>query len=288
MRDTGSHRVAESHTVTEFPFTLILSTNFFSPSNILNFKEICYELLETFILAGDKSLKLREAGLNTEYKDDNTPVTNGDLEVNKIITNKLKEITPEIPIVSEEVSDNKNSNSLSTFWLIDPIDGTYDYLNNKEEFTLNAGLIINKKPEIAIINAPAKKRMFYSYGKDKSFELSNNKKTKLDCKKLTSLNSVKVVSYSNVLKPEIEIIHKKIGVTEYVKMKSSLKFCVIATGEFDGYVADPRAYEWDIAAGHAILKHAGGSVTDFDNREILYGKKGFKNPSLILKRKNII
>ena len=70
-------------------------------------------------------------------------------------------------------------------------------------------------------------------------------------------------------------------------MKSSLKFCVIAAGEFDGYVAEPRAYEWDIAAGHAILEHAGGTVTDFDGNEIFYGKKDLKNPSLILKSKNI-
>ena len=71
-------------------------------------------------------------------------------------------------------------------------------------------------------------------------------------------------------------------------MKSSLKFCVIAAGEYDGYVAEPRAYEWDIAAGHAILEHAGGIVTDFDNKEILYGKKDFKNSSIILKSKNIL
>ena len=97
-----------------------------------------------------------------------------------------------------------------------------------------------------------------------------------------------MVSYSNKLKPEIEKIHKEIGVTEYVKMKSSLKFCVIATGEFDGYVAEPRACEWDIAAGHAILKHSGGSVTDFENNEILYGKKDFKNPSIILKSSRLV
>ena len=71
-------------------------------------------------------------------------------------------------------------------------------------------------------------------------------------------------------------------------MKSSLKFCVVATGEYDGYVAEPRAYEWDIAAGHAILKHSGGSITDFNNNEILYGKKDFKNTSLILLSKNLI
>ena len=79
-----------------------------------------------------------------------------------------------------------------------------------------------------------------------------------------------------------------LNVKKFVRMKSSLKFCVIASGEYDGYVAEPRAYEWDIAAGHAILKHAGGSVTNFSNEEISYGKKDFKNPSLILKSKNLL
>jgi len=85
---------------------------------------------------------------------------------------------------------------------------------------------------------------------------------------------------------EIEKIYKQIGVTEFVRMKSSLKFCVIASGEFDGYVAEARACEWDIAAGHAILRSAGGTITDFNGNEILYGKEDFKNPSLILKRSN--
>ena len=80
----------------------------------------------------------------------------------------------------------------------------------------------------------------------------------------------------------------KFNVKKIVRMKSSLKFCVIAAGEFDGYVAEPRAYEWDIAAGHAILENAGGSVRDFRGNEIFYGKTDLKNPSLILKSKNIL
>ena len=249
-------------------------------------KNIIESLIDTFLIAGDLSIKLRNEGLQKEIKSDNTPVSNGDLEVNKILTKKILKLTPDIPIVSEETSHNKSKDDLKDFWLIDPIDGTYDYINNKEEFTLNAGLILNRKAVAGLINVPAKNRMFYSYGKNNSFEFTRNKKTKLDCKKLSPLNSVKVVSYSDKLKPEIEKIHKKLGVTEYVKMKSSLKFCVIASGEFDGYVAEPRACEWDIAAGHAILENAGGIITDFDGNEITYGKKGFKNPSLIIKRSN--
>ena len=249
-------------------------------------KNIIESLIDTFLIAGDLSIQLRNEGLQKEIKSDNTPVSNGDLEVNKILTKKILKLTPDIPIVSEETSHNKSKDDLKDFWLIDPIDGTYDYINNKEEFTLNAGLILNRKAVAGLINVPAKNRMFYSYGKNNSFEFTRNKKTKLDCKKLSPLNSVKVVSYSDKLKPEIEKIHKKLGVTEYVKMKSSLKFCVIASGEFDGYVAEPRACEWDIAAGHAILENAGCIITDFDGNEITYGKKGFKNPSLIIKRSN--
>ena len=251
-------------------------------------KEIIENLIETFLYAGKVSLELREQGLTKEIKSDNTPVSNGDLEVNKIITNKIRDLTPNISVVSEETSENKSKNDLKNFWLIDPIDGTYDYINGLEEFTINAGLIINRKPVAGLICAPAKKRMFYSYGKDSAFEIINGKPFKLDCTKNFDSNRIKFVSYSNNIKPEIKKIHEKFKVKEYVRMKSSLKFCVIASGEFDGYVAEPRACEWDIAAGHAILKHAGGDITDFNGNEILYGKKEFKNPSLILKNKNIL
>ena len=254
----------------------------------INIKNIVDSLIDTFIEAGKISINLRNVGLTKEIKPDNTPVSNGDLEVNKIITSKLKELTPEIPIVSEETSDNKSTKNLKDFWLVDPIDGTYDYINNLDEFTINAGLILNRKPVAGLIYAPSKKRMFYSYGDNEAFELFNGKTVKLNGSKNFDNNQIKFVSYSNKIKPEIDQIHKKLNVKEFTKMKSSLKFCVIAAGEYDGYVAEPRAYEWDIAAGHAILKHAGGSVTDFNNQEISYGKKDFKNPSLILKSKSLL
>ena len=253
-----------------------------------NYKEIVENLIDTFLNAGKISLELRKKGLTKKIKLDNTPVSNGDIEVNKIITKKITELTPDIPIVSEETSDNKSINNLKNFWLIDPIDGTHDYINNLEEFTINAGLIIDKKPVAGLIYAPAKNRMFFSYGKNLAFELIDGKNIKLDSSKNFNKNEIKFVSYSNNIKPEIDKIHKKLNVKKFVRMKSSLKFCVIAAGEYDGYVAEPRASEWDIAAGHAILKHAGGVVTDFDNKEIKYGKRDFKNPSLILKSKNIL
>ena len=253
-----------------------------------NIKEIVENLIDTFLYAGKVSIELRKKGLTKEIKSDDTPVSNGDLEVNRIITEKINQLTPHIPIISEETSDNKTNSDLNDFWLIDPIDGTYDYINDLDEFTINAGLILNKEPVAGLIYAPAKKRMFYSYGKDLAFELSNNKSIKLEGNKNFNKFEIKFVSYSNKIKPEIEEIHKKLNVKSFTRMKSSLKFCVIAAGEYDGYVAEPRACEWDIAAGHAILKHSGGNVTDFNGNEIFYGKKDFKNPSLILKSKSIL
>ena len=120
-----------------------------------------------------------------------------------------------------------------------------------------------------------------------SYELTNGLEISLIDKK-KDYNGIKSVSYSSDLKPEILKIHKKYKITSHKRMKSSLKFCVIAAGEFDMYVTEPRACEWDIAAGHAILEHAGGKITDFDGDEVLYGKPEFKNPSLILRNKNII
>ena len=250
-------------------------------------KKIVLELIDTFKIAGDLSIKLRNDGLIKEIKKDNTPVTNGDIEVNKVLTEKISKVTPNIAIVSEETSVNKNKVNLKNFWLIDPIDGTSDYINNKDEFTLNAALIINNKPALGLINAPAKNRMFYSYGNKNSFEVINNKEINLS-KNIKKNKEFVAVHYSNSLKPEIQSLHEKFNIKKFYKMKSSLKFCVLAAGEFDFYFAEPRANEWDIAAGHAILEHSGGKLTDFDGNEILYGKPNFKNPSLILRSKNIL
>ena len=254
----------------------------------MDLRKIVEDLIECFLNAGDLAIELREKGLIKKIKSDSTPVSNGDLEVNNLISKVISKITPEIPIISEESLENKDKLNLKNFWLIDPIDGTYDYINNLEEFTINAGLIIDNKPVAGLINAPAKKRMFYSYGEGNAYELFNGKTSNLSNSITKNNETITFISYSNKIKPEIQKIYNELGVKENIRMKSSLKFCVVATGEYDGYVAEPRAYEWDIAAGHAILNHSGGQVTDFNGNEILYGKPDLKNTSLILKSKTII
>ena len=117
-----------------------------------------------------------------------------------------------------------------------------------------------------------------------SFERFEQKKINLECKKKTKLGEVHAVSNSVIPSNEVSKIHKKFNVKKFVNMRSSYKFCVIATGEYDLYAAKARAYEWDIAAGHTIVKHAGGIVTTLDKKEFKYGKTDYKNLSILVRR----
>ena len=249
-------------------------------------KNIANSLLETFVEAGNLAKKIAHRGVKITIKADKTPVTDGDLEVDKILKSKILSLTPKIPIISEETVKVNKENKHKSFWLIDPIDGTKEYIKKKDEYTLNAALIINLEPALGVVYAPEKDRLFYSYGHDNAYEVSNGKVTTLNCKKKTEKGKVFALHYSFELTPDILNIHKENHVSKFVKMSSSLKFCIIAAGESDIYVSGPRAYEWDIAAGHAILEHSGGLITTIDGKKILYGKKGFKNPGIILKRSN--
>ena len=151
--------------------------------NNLNLKNIIEELLDAFIIAGKIAKKISQQGVKITIKTDNTPVTDGDLAVDKILRKKISNLTPKIPIVSEETSTNKNKENLKNFWLIDPIDGTKEYIKKRDEYTLNAALISNLEPAAGIVYAPEKNRLFFSYGKGFAFEIYNGNKTILNCSK---------------------------------------------------------------------------------------------------------
>ena len=119
-------------------------------------ENIAKNLIETTELAGKKSIEIHRKGLKIITKPDNTPVSNGDIEVNEILTKKIEQLTPNIPIVSEETVDLKKKNTFDTYWLIDPIDGTREYIAGKDDYTLNAALIVNKRPAVGIIGVPKK------------------------------------------------------------------------------------------------------------------------------------
>jgi len=246
-------------------------------------KNIAEQLLDTFLEAGKIAIEISQQGVKVTIKSDKSPVTDGDLAVDKILTLKIKNLTPSIPVVSEETVNLNTQSKDRTFWLIDPIDGTNDYIKKKDEYTLNAALIIDLKPALGLVYAPAKDRLFYSYGKNLAFEINNGKKVILNSKKKHTSEIIGLES-SKSSSNEVLEIYKKYKVSRIIKMSSSLKFCVLAAGEADIYAAKARAWEWDIAAGHAILEHAGGYITTHDEKKFLYGKENYKNLPIIAKR----
>ena len=247
-------------------------------------KTVAEGLIDTFNIAGQESISLYEKGLKIEIKEDNSPVSNGDLKVNELITNKIKELTPNIPIISEETVDLKVKNTAKIFWLIDPIDGTKEYIAGKDEYTLNAALVINTIPVLGVVGVPKKKRLFYSFAPGESYLIESNKIKKINCKKQQPKG--KIVALASTFKPSDIILNKlkEFKVNLIVKMASSYKFCAIATGEYDIYAARERANEWDYAAGHAIAQNAGAIIKTLEGEPFLYGKEDYKNPSLLIKR----
>ena len=247
-------------------------------------KSISENLIDTFNDAGKVAIDLYEKGLKIEIKEDKSPVSNGDLKVNELITNQIKKLTPNVPIVSEETVNLKMKNKAKIFWLIDPIDGTKEYIAGKDEYTLNAALVIDTVPVLGVVGVPKKNRLFYTYSPGESYLIENGITKKLNCKKLQPKG--KVVALSSVVKPSDIILNKLKGfnVTNIVKMASSYKFCVIATGEYDIYAARERANEWDYAAGHAVAQNAGAIIKTLDEKPFLYGKEDYRNPSLLIKR----
>ena len=247
-------------------------------------KSLTENLIETFNFAGKESIKIFKEGLKIQIKEDNSPVSNGDLKVNEIISSKISQLTPNIPIISEETVDLNKKNKSKIFWLIDPIDGTKEYIAGKEEYTLNAALVINKVPVIGLVGVPRKGRLFYSFSSGESYMIEREKTQRINCKKQQPKDQV--VALSSVIKPSDMILNKlkEYNVTSIVKMASSYKFCVIATGEYDIYAARERANEWDYAAGHAIAQNAGAIIKTLDEKPFLYGKEDYRNPSIIIKR----
>ena len=247
-------------------------------------KVVAEDLIKTFEYAGKESIRLYNEGLKIEIKEDKSPVSNGDLLVNEIVSKKISELTPNIKIISEETVDLNVKNTSKVFWLIDPIDGTKEYIAGKDEYTINAALIIDKVPVLGLVGVPKKNRLFFTYGPGESFLIENGKTNKINCKKKQPKG--KIVALSSVIKPSDLILNKlkENNVNSIVKMASSYKFCVIATGEYDIYAARERANEWDYAAGHAVAQNAGAIIKTLDERPFLYGKADYRNPSLLIKR----
>ena len=221
-------------------------------------------------------------------KADRSPVTAADVAAESIVLDGLRRLTPEIPVVSEErVAAGVFSDiSGGRFWLVDPLDGTREYLNRNGEFCVNIGLIEDGRPVLGVIHVPVTGLTCYSDGPGAAFSrLGQGRPRAIAARRASGLGPVAVASRSHV-NARTENWLKERAVERVVPAGSALKFCLLAMGEADLYPRFGRTMEWDTAAGHAILSAAGGSVHTFDGADLTYGKPGFENPFFLARGKD--
>ncbi len=245
------------------------------------------KLIESLLDLMDKASKAIVEVYEKPYsevniKEDNSPVTKADLEANKILTDGLKKLDPKIPIVSEEDKFSLNiPKTNKVFWLIDPLDGTKEFINKNNEFTCNLALIENNVSTLGFVTVPVKGLIYYG-GKQFGSKLFNKNKTISEVKYKKFPGICRVVASKSHLNDETKKFIKDIkGKVELIQAGSSLKFIKIAEGLADIYPRLAPTSEWDTAAAHAILEGAGGKVLQLNGKDIIYGKENILNPYFI-------
>jgi len=250
------------------------------------------KILNTAIDAGKEIQKVYKKSFNVEIKDDNSPITEADIKSNNLILNRLKSFSPNVPILSEEsLIEWKERKTWNSYWLIDPLDGTKEFIKKNGEFTVNIALIKNNSPIFGIIYAPAKSLLYYALKNNGAYKLitESNIETTKDFIKINSVkdesNLTKVIgSRSHSNKDFDNWINDNCNNFELIQIGSSLKFCYLAESKANIYPRLGPTSEWDIAAGHIILEEAGGSVKDFNKNILLYNtKESVINPNFIAK-----
>ena len=239
--------------------------------------------------AGDAIMDIYETKFDVDIKSDQSPLTKADLLSNKIICSYLKKITPEIPVLSEESSDvqYERRSKWSEYWLVDPLDGTKEFIKRNGEFTTNIALISENRPVLGIIHVPVSNETYWGSKETGSYHLngdslSNKKKISVSKEKNDCL---RIVSSRSHPTGELKILLQKLGKHKLVSMGSSLKFCLIAKGEADCYPRLGPTCEWDTAAGEIIAESAGANIVNLSNKMIRYNQKeSYLNPHFLVSK----
>jgi len=231
--------------------------------------------------AGEVVMRHYEAGCDARVKADRSPVTDADEEAEKLILAELNAAFPGVPVVAEEQAAAGHVSKVgSRFFLVDPVDGTKEFVKRGGEFTVNIGEIVDGQPVSGVVLAPAIGRLFVGAVGEGAFELAGNAIRDITCRKPDADGLVAVSSRSHPDAKTDELL-KSLPIKGHTNAGSSLKFCLVAAGEADIYPRAGTTMEWDTAAGHAVLRAAGGTVTNWDGSPFVYGKPDFRNGPFI-------
>jgi 3'(2'), 5'-bisphosphate nucleotidase len=253
--------------------------------------EMVENLIGLALAAGGAVMAVYAQDSGYRIKEDSTPVTEADLASEKVILAGLQRISPNVPVISEEAMAGGHSPApAECFFLVDPLDGTKEFLTRNGEFTVNIALIDHGEPVVGVVYAPALQRLFWGEpgrGAAEGRLAPEDDASRCDWRPLRvrerPKHGLKVVASRSHRDPRTDEWLSGIDVSEIVSAGSSLKFCLLAAGEADLYPRFGRTMEWDTAAGHAVLAAAGGTVETEDGAPLTYGKRqyGFANPSFI-------
>ncbi len=230
--------------------------------------------------AGELIMTYFSGQFSTRKKDDNSPVTEADIEANALITKALLKLAPDIPVVAEEDEDEALAGH-ELFWLVDPLDGTRSFVRGEPEFTVNIGLIHRRQPVLGVIYAPPQQLMYWGAVGSGAFRREGEGATQRIEAKMADASGLVVTRSRSHPSPATAEYMATLNIREVRTGSSSIKFCQLAEGAADMYPRFGRTMEWDTAAGHAILLAAGGCVETTDGRPLMYGKPGYENPHFI-------
>lgn len=250
----------------------------------MNYTNLLPLVIEIAHNAGKIILKHFENGAEASQKDDKSPLTAADLESNEYIRSKLAELTPEIPVISEETIPESFEirQNWNQFWLVDPLDGTKEFVKRTGQFTVNIGLIVNGEPVLGVIDVPVMGLRYYSSkGNGAFFENLKTKTNFAIAVRSLDPENIEMVASKDHAGPLVKALANQFPNAGFKSMGSSLKFCLIASGDADVYLRDVPTMEWDTAAAHAILLEAGGQIYTLEQKVLTYNKESLRNPSII-------
>lgn len=244
------------------------------------------------LAAGREVMRVFHAGCAVDRKSDASPVTEADRESEKIILAGLRAAFPDIPCVAEEeaAAGIMPADLGDTFFLIDPLDGTKEFVNRRTDFTVNIALVRHGVPEVGVVFAPCTGRFFSGRpGSAEALEINDDYQIvgRRPISVRTAASPLAVVASRSHNTPETDAYIRDLGAAEIVSVGSSLKFCLLASAEADVYPRFGRTMEWDTAAGDAVLRAAGGTTRTLDGKPLAYGKRDqaddedFANPHFI-------
>ena len=241
------------------------------------------QLLPTIRAAGELVMKVYGSDFEVDIKADQSPVTQADQLAEDLITQALIELTPHIPVVGEEAASGGTVQAATErFWLVDPLDGTREFVDRNGEFTVNIALIDSGKPVLGLVLLPALGHLYGGVaGLGSWVEAEAGQRRPIRCRASPPEGLSVLASRSHNDEAAVLAYLADRKIAQIVHAGSSLKLCLLADGQADVYPRFGRTMEWDIAAGQAILEAAGGTVEQLDGAPLCYGKPGYENPHFV-------